>query len=559
MRKLIIVLFIFTFAIRVFPQVENAPLSYPIYDFIKEMTVKQIIYGYDDGNSNLSRGEIMNYLKEIRNNETQLSKTEKKLLSKYEIEYIPEKQNDENSLVIFDGKDNLINKLGETFTDKYKELYKYEKGGNNLHLNFIGNVFIGKEFKPFSKHNAAIMDGGIRARGTLFGHLGYYLSISKGAIFGQQDIARLVHPALESDFKFNENSEKLKNYDFTNAYLKYGLKPADNMDLSIQFGREKITYGFGYGSRLLLSGNTPDMDFLKLNFKYGVLNYSYIHASSAGDFNIDREKRYTKYFVANRLVIAVKDVLNFSLAESIIYNGRIEFAYLNPILFYGFAEKSLQDRDNKSFSVDFQTKFLKNAEFTFSSFIDDDELFAFVSGKSDKTEKIGYQIGGFFYEPLGMSDLSISVAYTKIRPYVYSHYDDKNAYTAYGISLGHRIGPNSDEIYSQLSYNVSDWGRLELEHRFIRKGNNIYDESGALIRNVGGDIKIPFRDGIDDEDAKFLEGERVNSNEINFGFRFQIIQNFTFWLKYIYRIDNNITKNSKSDVSFAFLRMNVDY
>jgi hypothetical protein len=559
MRILIIILLLFFFVCTGFPQVENAPLSYPIYDFIKEMTVKKIIYGYDEGNSNLSRGEIINYLKEIRNNEIELSNTEKKLLSKYEIEYIPEKQNKQNSLVLFDGKDNLNKKLKEAFSDKFKVLYKYEKGDNSLHLNFIGNVFLGKEFKPFSKHNAAVMDGGIRARGTIFGHLGYFLSISKGAIFGQHDIARLIYPDLESDFKFNENAEKLKNYDFTNAYLKYALKPAENMDLSVQLGREKITYGYGYGNRLFLSGNTPDMDFLKLNFRYGVLNYSYIHASSAGDFNIDREKRYTKYFVANRLMIAIKDVLNFSLAESIIYNGRIDFAYLNPILFYGFAEKSLQDRDNKSFSVDLQTNFLKNAEFTFSSFIDDDELFAFVTGKTDRTEKIGYQIGGFFYEPLGLSNLAISAAYTKIRPYVYSHYDEKNAYTAYGINLGHRIGPNSDEIYSHLSYNVSNWGRFELEYRFIREGNNIYDESGKLIKNVGGDIKIPFRDGIDDEDAPFLDGERVNSNEINIGFRFQIIQNFTFWLKYIYRIDNNITKNSKSDVSFAFLRMNVDY
>ncbi|MBN1632930.1 MAG: hypothetical protein JW917_02045 [Ignavibacteria bacterium] len=559
MKKLFALIFLLSINCSAYSQIENAPLSYPIYEFIKEMTVKKVIYGYDDGNSNLSRGEIIDYLREIRNNLNELSSTEKKLLSKYEIEFIPEKQNDENSLVIFDGKGKFINKIKEAFSDKFKQVYKFEKGDNNLYVNFIGNVFAGKELKPFIKHNAAVMDGGLRIRGTLFGHLGYYLSFSKGAIFGQGDIAQLIYPDLKYDFKFNENTEKLKNYDFTNAYLKYGLKPADNMDLTIQLGREKITYGLGYGSRLFLSGETPDMDFLKLNFKYGVLNYSYFHASTVGDFNIDRDKRYTKYFVANRLMIAIKDVLNFSLAESIIYNGRIDFAYLNPVLFYAFAEKSLQDRDNKNFSVDLQTKFLKNAEFSFSSLIDDDELFAFMSGKTDHTEKIGYQIGGFFYEPFGLKNLSLSLAYTKIRPYVYSHYDEKNAYTAYGVNLGHRIGPNTDEIYSSASYNISNWGRIEMEYRFIRKGNNVYDESGNLVKNVGGDISVPFRDGIDDDYAPFLDGVRVNSNVVDIGFRFQIIQNITFWLKYIYRIDNNITKNLKNDVSFAFFRMNVDY
>ena len=57
MKKIYLpVLFVLIFASVCFSQVENVPLSSPVYDFIKEMSVKKII-AFDDDNPNLSRFE----------------------------------------------------------------------------------------------------------------------------------------------------------------------------------------------------------------------------------------------------------------------------------------------------------------------------------------------------------------------------------------------------------------------------------------------------------------------------------------------------------------------
>jgi hypothetical protein len=540
--------------------VENVPLSSPVYDFIKEMSVKKII-AFDDDNPNLSRFEVADYLKTIATKTQQLSNTEIKLLNKYKVEFIPEESNSDNTWQMFGSHKKFSENFKDFLSDKQKYLYKVGTTGNNAVIEGLGNLNFGYQIKPSGDKiiYTFMMDGGFRARGTVFNHLGYSLDYLKGALFGDNGLAPYVEPRLKIDFKFNENAEILKNYDYTTAYLKYYVEPLDGFHLSAQFGREKITLGYGYGSKPILSGDNPDLDFLKFNLKYGVIRFTSIFASTVGYFLPIRDDRYTKYFSAQRLKIAIPDMFDFALSDVIIYNGRIDLAYMNPILFYTFAEKSLQDRDNKAFVFDLKTTAWKNIEFTGTCFIDDDQQFAFLTGKTDRSEKFVYQVGTMLYEPLKMKNLSFTVEYTKIRPYTYSHYDIKDNYTAYGIDLGHRIGPNADEIFTRLTYNVSDWGRFNLEYSHVRKGNNIYDANGNLIKNVGGDVLYTYRDGIDDPNAQFLEGERVNTEIVGFTFRWIPIRNYIFDIHYDYSLQNFITKGYKSDYSYAYVKLNINY
>ena len=92
-------------------QVENVPLTYPVYDLLKEMSVKKII-DYNEDNPNLSRFEVANFLKTINSKKAQLSKTEIKLLNKFKVEFIPEESNIDNTWQMFGSKriylENLI-------------------------------------------------------------------------------------------------------------------------------------------------------------------------------------------------------------------------------------------------------------------------------------------------------------------------------------------------------------------------------------------------------------------------------------------------------------------
>lgn len=543
-----------------YAQIENVPLGNPVYEYLKEMQVKGITPGYDDATPNLSRYEVVDFLNKINSRRNELSKTEISLLERYRIEFDTKVQNEKNSFYFFKEKMSLGDRLSEAFSNKNKNLYEKSAKGANITIDFLGNLYLSKEIKPNINYNAAIMDGGFRGRGTLFDHLGYYLSFNKGVVIGQKETALLTLPILKADFKFNEDKESNLNYDFVNGYLKYHIEPIDNFNISLQFGREKITQGYGYGSKLQLSGDSPDMDFLKIDIGYGVLRYSFIHASTVGDFNPDISKRYTKYWATQKLTLAFEKLFNFSFGANVVYARPLEFAYLNPIIFWGLAEKSLQDRDNKNVILDFETTFLKNVQFQGTLFVDDDQQYAFVTGKSNINEKLAYQLGTLIYEPIGLNNLSLAIEYTKIRPYVYSHTDIKSDYTANGISLGHPIGPNADQIFSRITYNFNDWIKMGLEYSFSRKGNNIYDSTGALARNAGGNIKEPFRyDGVDDPNAVFLDGDRVNTNAFAATLRIIPIKNFLFTFKYYYQIDNQLSTGRKKETSYFYMWMNVDY
>ncbi len=557
MKLFLVFIFLFVLTSICYPQIENVSIEYPVYDFLKEMTVKKII-NYDEDNPNLSRFEIANFLKTIDSKKPELSNTEIKILNKYKVEFIPEEANKDNTWQMFGSGKKFLKNLEDFFSNKQKYVFTAGKPGSNAFIEAIGNVYAGTEFKPDNSKNSVLMDGGFRARGTIFNHLGYYFDFSKGAIFGNKELASVIEPKLNTDFKFNENSESLKNYDFTNAYLKFYIEPTEGMGLSAQFGREKLTYGYGYGSKPILSGDNPNMDFLKLNFNYGIVRFSSIFASTVGYMQQNRDDRYTKYFSAHRIKVAIPDIVDLAISDVVVYNGRIEFAYLNPILLWHFAEKSLQDRDNKNFIFDFKTKFLKNVEFQGTFFVDDDEQFAILSGGSTRSQKYVYQIGTMIYEPL-IKNLSFTIEYTKIRPYTYTHYDIRDNYTAYGVNLGHRIGPNADELFSRITYNISDWGRINLEYSHVRKGNNIYDSNGMLVTNVGGDIAKGHRTGIDPEEAPFLAGNRVNTDAIGLNFRWIPIRNYIFDFYYGYTIQNYLTEGYKKDFSFGYIRMNVEY
>lgn len=538
-------------------QVENVPLYNPVYDFLKGMNVKKIISTYNDDNPNLSRNQILNFLNEASNKSSKLSSVEKKSLEKYLLEFDDSNQNSKNTTSLIGGENKFSKRAADIFSDKEKFLYKLDKKDFTLRAELLSDIFIGNEIKPNKKNTASLYDIGIKLRGTIANKVGYYLDTRKGVYFGNRDLAALVEPRLKTNFKFLENKDKDKNFDFTEGHLKLQLNPVENLFISVQLGREKITYGYGLGSKLVLSGDNPPMDFYKLNVSYGILSFSHIYASTVGDLS-STQPRYTKYFVAHRIKVNINNVVELGVGESVIFSRPFEIAYLNPLLFYKFTEHSLQDRDNNTIHFDIRTRPVKNFELYGTLFMDEFNLVKLGNG-SDFENKFAFQTGFFWYEAATIRNLSFAVEYTKIRPYVYTHRIPEITYDAFGVNLGHRIGPNADEIFSMMSYNVSSRLNLKLELAMQRAGNNIYNSAGDLIKNVGGDIKQPRRDLVDSEVATFLDGIRVNTKLVNFILRFEPLRNYIFELNYSYRIDENISTGVKSDYSFGSVKLKIEY
>lgn len=539
---------------RIDAQHDNVPLDHNVYSFLKEMKVKGVIQKIHDDNPVMSRLEISRLLQTIELMREDLSVTETGLLKKYQNEFYDDKADSSNTFQLFGKDSGFSSNYSDLLSDKLKYMYSYRDENASYYLEILGRALYGQMFKP-DVNNSSLFDIGFRFRGTVFDKIGYSLTAQKGGIGGSQDLAPTFDPRLNYNFKYYERFENIGNYDFAEGYLRYYTEPAENMNLALQIGREKLKLGYGYGSKLVLSGDHPVLDFIKMDFNYGVFSFTSLHASTVGEFHFDRELNYTKHIAYNRFKLSFENLFDFGFGETIIYSGRgIDLGYLNPFAFYKYIEMSLQDRDNGVVFLDLQTNFIKNLEFQATFFLDENIL-SHLQELDLFSNKTAYQVGAFWYSPFSISDLSFILEYSRIRPYTYSHFNIKNSYTSHSRNLGHRAGPNADEIHAALSYNISEKLRVNLEYQFVRSGENIYDGQGNLIFNAGGDFLIGHRELIDAKYINFLDGERINQNILTLNLKFEPVRELWFDIVYKFIAEKNVTNDRSGTTSFAYLRM----
>ncbi len=545
-------------------QVETVPLeanfhAQNIYEFLKEMRVKKILRDYRDDILTLSRAEIIKHLKTIESRWSDLSDTEKKLTKRFQRTFENPEDHADDYTYFFGTTDTAPKHFLEAFGDKEKTLFYARDGENRLFLELFGELDFPQDRL---QNNAFIAQGGFRFRGTLFEYFGYSLSFVKGATLGNRQTMLLTRPDFLYNFKYLENIDGTPSVDFTDGYLRYQYEPKEDVMIFAQLGREKLRYGLGYSESLTLSGKHQDLDAIRFGINYKRISFTSIHASTSGNFLdtlgqiIPRGERYTKYFSAQRLRLLVPDWFAVGIGVVTVYHGRFDLAYLNPFQFYKFAEHSLQDRDNAAMFFDLQTHFLKNVEFQASFFLDENLDFSNINSERNK---YAFQVGVFWYEFLTLQNLSFVAEYTRVRPYTYTHFDERNSYSAWGVGLGHPIGANADEFFFKLAYNPTDWLRPSIEFRKRRKGNNMIDDNGILIRNVGGDLLRPYEIFQVSPIAPFLDGERVDSELFTLNLRVEPIRNLSFEARYGYQLQTFITRGGSQSQNFFTLKFLVEY
>lgn len=560
-NKIFSIIILLVFSSSLIAQEDNLPSEHRVYSFLKEMRVKNIINYLKDDYLLLSRNQVRAHLNEIEDKKELLSETEKNLLVKFQQELSDNLNKNQSSQLLFpdeNSTENFINRLGNIFSDKKKYLLAFKEDQNSVFLEGIGHLYHGHLFYPKPITNSNLFDIGFRLRGTVFNNLGYNLTVIKGGVSGSTFLAEKIEPRLLSNFKWVEKLENIGNYGFTYGYLRLISEPYPKMKLSFQIGREDFSLGYGYGNKLIISGNNPTLDFINFNFDYGVFHLTSIHASTVGEFLPKREDRFTKYIAINKLKLSFKN-FEFGIGESMIYSGRgIELGYLSPIAFYKFIEMEIQDRDNGNVFLDFKTNAFNNLEIQGTFFLDENIL-SNLQDFDRYTNKTAYQVGAFWYQPFGISNLSLIGEYTKIRPYVYTHIDSKNTYTSFGQNLGHRIGPNADEILIKLTYNITERLRVWSDFAFTRKGKNLFDSNGNLIKNVGGDIFLSHPDFMPNKTALFLDGDRWNYTNLTFGFLYEPFNEIIFEMIISSEKAKQLSSNIQQSSTFGLLKMKLAF
>jgi len=543
---------------KVFSQAENIPLNNEVYDFLKEQSIKGNLPSLNDANPNKTRFEIERWLREIERVKNQLSETDRNRLEKFANEFFPENLETEKSYELFDFNRPFVKVFTDFYSDKSKNVYVYKDENANIYMEGVGYFTYTGETGEKRNRQALLYDGGFRFMGTVFNHFGYNVSVIKGGANGYHPLQLQTDPRLTYSFKYNENLEPIKNYDFTQGYIQYVSEPAQGSVLAVQLGRETTRYGYGYSNSLILSGEQPDLDFVKFRMNYGYFSLTSMHASTVGRFSVDRSKNYTKYLAFHRLQLSFPDLFDIGVGEATVYSRQLDMAYLTPLSFFKFLELSLQDRDNNLFWADFQTHFIPGFEIQ-GTFLMDEDILSNLGDLNRFSNKIALQGGFWWTSALGVPDLNLIMEYTLIRPYVYSHLDSVNTYSAYGFPLGHRIGPNSDELMTRLFYYLNSSVKLTLEHRLVRSGENTYDNSGKLNTNYGGDLFEPIRLPGDPERVFFLDGNRRRLNKWKIDLKYEFSRNN--YLNWVYDLTDEvrITEKKSGSYGFSYIKYTIEY
>lgn len=557
-QHLIVVLILLLSHSTVKAQYENVPLSSDVYGFLKDLSVARVITGYQEADPNKTLLEVQRWLEEANRNRHRLSTVATERLDGYLDDFFPGRFFPALSIFSPEGNFSLADSIW--FPSRRNYLWMVDDSLASLYSEaLIHSTGIHETGLP-RPSGAAVLEVGFRINGTFLNHLGYELGLIKGMGWGPSSTLKAWDPRLNYNFKFWEKHEYMivKNYDFTSGYLQWGYSPVQDLFLSVQVGREPTSFGLGYGSKLVLSGTHPDLDFLKFRVRYKQFTYHSIHASTVGDFFPDRRQRYTKYIVHHRFQWNIPDLMIIGGGESVVYHRSLDLGYLSPLSILKFTELSLQDRDNNFFFADFQTHAWDGFQLQ-GTLLMDESLFFNLPFPDRYSNKIAAQIGFWWYEPAGLQNLAIVSEYSWIRPFVYSHWDRESNYLAWGWPLGHRIGPNADEWLVRFTYDFSALYRLETEYRLTRKGLNVYSAVGDTLFNAGADPTFTYREGTDKEFVGFLDGNLNVSHELLLKFRAEIVADQNLEAGFSLSLNKRESDTGSKTYGVGFIRYVIDW
>jgi hypothetical protein len=185
------------------------------------------------------------------------------------------------------------------------------------------------------------------------------------------------------------------------------------------------------------------------------------------------------------LELSHKKYYKVSFGSSVVWPKRFEIGYLHPLTENFLYQNNVGDYDNMALFLNFEGQYpLGLGKAWASVYIDE---ISFESGLSEKDRTMyAFQLGGLFFIPW-MPFASVTLSYTKIEPYNYTHnrletpwYGNRlmqTNYVSFGKPLGYYLPPNSDEILLRFQSIPAPRSMIHLQYQMIRHGADYGDRA----------------------------------------------------------------------------------
>ncbi|MDP3024967.1 MAG: capsule assembly Wzi family protein [candidate division Zixibacteria bacterium] len=257
--------------------------------------------------------------------------------------------------------------------------------------------------------------------------------------------------------------------DAVQAYLSFRL-PYFNLFL----GRDNLSWGQSRLSSLILSPDSPPMDMLKLEGKWGFFKATSFftkldpveYADSTG---ISKARRYLS---AHRLSFRIKEFAQIGFSETVVYGGKnrqFELYYLNPLLWFHGAQLNEGEDDNTFLGLDFNLTLFRKVLF-YGEFLMDDFQIEKKSSSDREPNEIAYSLGTKAADLFGLTGTELNLEYLRINNWIYNQKYPWNRYLYKNKIIGNPLGPDTDELHFSLSGYLRKnlEAKISLDH--LRKG-----------------------------------------------------------------------------------------
>ncbi len=532
-----ILLFTLIFFSISFAQVVYEPLHRDVYSFLSRAAQKGLIE-YNDLIRPLTRKYIAEKISELVFVKDKLTSLEIDELEFYKSEFgrdldIIQQKTIESSSTSYLGK------------DEYGRIRLFSYRDNLFSLNvspIAGGTFGSRDGKSY-RHTW----NGIYFYGNL-SWLGFSFDFRDNNEVGETiDKFKIFTPVTGTHTRFPKNN----SIEYSEAKTVLGL---DWSWGSFSFGRDFMEWGYGKSGLLVLSQKAPSFPFLRLDINpVDWLSFNYFHAFLSSDV-IDSQKTYFESLGGSRIIyrdkflashtLTIKPVrgLNFSFGESVIYSDKLEFSYLFPLMFFRVNDHNLSRQKNEAgsnsqffFNVSSRNH-IPNTHLYGTIFIDEITI-ANIFDKENQRNQIGFNLGASVTDPF-VNNLTMHLEYTKIYPFVYTHYIQTQTYEHASYRLGHWMGHNADQIYASINYRFIRGLQTEFYFQYIRKG-----DEGEIIQQYT------------QPQPPFLFGLRKNYSYFGAEVKYEIFHELFARL----RFQSNKISTQQPDLTFVDKNLNEFY
>jgi hypothetical protein len=339
----------------------------------------------------------------------------------------------------------------------------------------------------------------------------------------------------QGNFKIYNSSvsNKINGYDFLNVQAYVGVPISKSV--SVEFGHGNNFIGTGIRS-MLLSDFATNYLYLKFNTKVWKLHYQNIFAelnpSSARPSGTSGDRLFPKKYMASHY-LSIKPFKNAEIGiyETVTFarQDHFELQYLNPVIFYRFAEFLIGSPDNVLIGLNGKLV-IKNKVSLYGQLMLDEFNLGLLKQDGWWANKYGLQLGLKYPNAFNIDQLDLQAEYNGARPYTYSHNRPTDSvatvtnYSHYATPLAHPLGANFREVLLSAKYHGFNKLALHGSIGMMRIGR---DKDN---KNYGSNIFINNQSHFQDFGNKYAQGEKNDILYMRLNASYELFKNYKIFI-----------------------------